>query len=90
MPYPVPSGSILAVEKPVVKQARNADAEAIRSLVLSIPRDCGLAPDPAAADADLQDLEAVGLYLSFGFRPGDSNHLSARGDQAYYLDPDDP
>lgn len=149
-----------------IRPASNADAEAVRRLVFSILRDHGLAPDPAATDADLADLEAayfarggsfdvlvdrtgqivgsvglspiddrrcelrkmylapecrgqglgrrllehalgrarelgfrrveletaavlvaaVKLYEAFGFRPFEPEHLSARCDQAYYLE----
>ena len=41
-----------------IRPATNADAEAVRRLVFGVLRDHGLAPDPAATDADLADLEA--------------------------------
>ena len=41
-----------------LRPATNADGAAIRELVYSVLAEFGLAPDPAATDADLADLEA--------------------------------
>jgi putative acetyltransferase len=40
-----------------LRNATNADREAIENLVFSALREHGLKPDPAATDADLRDLE---------------------------------
>jgi putative acetyltransferase len=41
-----------------LRQATNADAEAVRGLVFAVLREHGLTPDPAATDADLYALES--------------------------------
>jgi len=46
------------------RPATNADAAAVRDLVFGVLREFGLRPDPAAADADLYDLE--GSYARAG------------------------
>ena len=42
----------------MIRAATNHDAPRIRELVFSVLRAYGLQPDPAATDADLQDIEA--------------------------------
>ncbi|MCM3871164.1 MAG: GNAT family N-acetyltransferase [Pyrinomonadaceae bacterium] len=47
-----------------IRRATNNDLEAIVKLVFGVLREFGLEPDPAATDADLQDIEAN--YLESG------------------------
>jgi putative acetyltransferase len=42
---------------PRLRQATNADCEAIRSLVYGVLEEYGLKPDPGCTDADLDDIE---------------------------------
>ena len=44
--------------EPRFRQATNADADAIRSLVFTILTEYGLTPDPALTDRDLFDIES--------------------------------
>ncbi len=40
-----------------LRQARNADREAVRSLIYGVLEEYGLKPDPGGTDADLDDIE---------------------------------
>lgn len=42
---------------PRLRQAANADCEAVRSLVYGVLEEYGLKPDPGGTDADLDDIE---------------------------------
>jgi putative acetyltransferase len=44
--------------QPRIRAATNADGPAVRALVFIVLAEYGLFPDPAATDADLDDLEA--------------------------------
>jgi putative acetyltransferase len=50
----------------VVRPARSDDSAAVRQMVYGVLREYGLAPDPRATDADLDDLE--GCYIARGGR----------------------
>jgi putative acetyltransferase len=43
---------------PDLRPATNADADGVRALVFRVLAEYGLTPDPAATDADLDDIEA--------------------------------
>jgi putative acetyltransferase len=50
-----------------LRPARNADGEAVRSLVFAVLREHGLSPDPTATDADLYDIESSYLHPGGSF-----------------------
>lgn len=48
----------------IIRAATNADAARVKALVFRVLNEYGLSPDPAATDADLDDIEAH--YLKTG------------------------
>lgn len=42
----------------IIREAHNADAQAVRALVFGVLGSYGLSPDPAGTDRDLEDIEA--------------------------------
>ena len=47
-----------------IREARNSDAENIKSVVFNVLKEYGLAPDPGSTDKDLDDIE--NYYLANG------------------------
>lgn len=50
--------------RPRIRTASNADSAAVKALVFGVLSEYGLPPDPAATDADLDDIE--GFYFRRG------------------------
>ncbi|UCD48552.1 MAG: GNAT family N-acetyltransferase [Phycisphaerales bacterium] len=70
--------------EPRLREATNADCEAVRDLVFTVLAEYGLKPDPGSTDADLSDIEQSYLARGGTFRILESSDGSVIGAYGLY------